>query len=431
MIPGSLRELYRNRSFAAFLLARLLGMFAIQIQAVVIGWQVYELTVEPGKSGDPMALAYVGLAQFVPMLFLLLPAGDLIDRYARKPILIVSWVAAACCAGALWWLSDHAATDDANKAVALYWIYVTLVFFGCSRAFYAPALQSMLPQIVPRERLAQAIATNGMLLRVASIGGPLAGGLLYGLGGGTLTYAVCVVCLLLGVLCLTGVKTLYSVPKPEQTPEVAGDTMWRRFSVGIRFIFKRPIILGSISLDLFAVLLGGVVALLPIYAKEILQTGPEGLGVLRSAIAIGEIAAGLALSLAPFNRAVGKRLFVSVAIFGLANLVFSLSHWFWLSCAALAIAGAADMVSVYVRSALVQFSTPDEMRGRVSAVSMLFIGSSNELGEFRAGTSAAWFGAVPAAVLGGLCTLGIAAGWIKLFPSLRKVETFEEAGKST
>jgi MFS family permease len=430
MIPDSLRELWRNRSFSAFLLARLLGMFAIQIQAVVIGWQVYELTAEPGQPGDPMALAYVGLAQFVPMLFLLLPAGDLIDRYARKPILIVSWVAAAGCAGALWWLSGHAATDGANKAVALGWIYVTLVFFGCSRAFYAPALQSLLPQIVPRERLAQAIATNGMLLRVASVGGPLAGGLLYGLGGGALTYAVCAACLLLGVFCLAGVKTLGAGARPEQTPGVAGDNMWRRFSVGIRFIFKRPIILGSISLDLFAVLLGGVVALLPIYAKEILQTGPEGLGVLRSAIAIGEIAAGLVLSVAPFNRAVGKRLFIAVAVFGLANLVFSLSHWFWLSCVALAVAGAADMVSVYVRNALVQFSTPDDMRGRVSAVNMLFIGSSNELGEFRAGTSAAWFGAIPAAVLGGLCTLGIAAGWTRLFPSLRKVESFEEAGPS-
>ncbi|MDR0702248.1 MAG: MFS transporter [Azoarcus sp.] len=405
-----------NRAFTAFLLSRLAGMFATQIQAVVIGWQVYELTA------DAMALAYVGLVQFLPMLVLLMPAGDLIDRYARKPILMASWCVATLCAGALWWLSSHAGTGEEGKTAALGGIYATLALFGCSRAFSGPALQSLLPQIVPRAQLAQAIAANGMLMRAASIGGPLAGGLLYAWGGGVLTYAVCAVCFLLGVLCLTLVEVRHAGARAAD----AGG-MWRRFSVGIRFIRNRPIVLGSISLDLFAVLLGGVVALLPIYAKEILHTGPEGLGALRSAIAIGEVGAGLLLSIRPFNRAVGRRLFAAIAVFGAANLVFSFSHWFWLSFAALAVAGAADMVNVYIRGALVQFATPDEMRGRVSAVNMLFIGSSNELGEFRAGMCAAAFGPVAAAALGGLCTLGVVGLWARLFPALREVNRFEQA----
>jgi MFS family permease len=413
----SLIAVWRNPAFAAFLLARLTGMFATQIQAVVIGWQVYELT------GDAMALAYVGLAQFLPMLLLLLPAGDLIDRYARKPILMASWVIAAVCAGALWWFSAHFATDAKTNVRALTGVYAALALFGCSRAFSGPAVQSLLPQIVPREQLAQAIAANGMLMRAASIGGPLVGGLLYGLGRGTLTYAVCALCFLLGAGFLIPLAPRYA--EPRSTDEAGG--MWRRFGAGIRFIRQRPIILGTISLDLFAVLLGGVVALLPIYAKEILHVGPQGLGALRSAIAIGEVGAGLWLSLHPFNHAVGKRMFIAVAIFGAANLVFSLSHWFWLSFFALAIAGAADMVSVYIRGALVQFSTPDPMRGRVSAVNMLFIGSSNELGEFRAGTSAACFSPVVAAILGGLCTLGVVGLWTRLFPTLRQVDKFEEA----
>ncbi|MDR1350159.1 MAG: MFS transporter [Zoogloeaceae bacterium] len=406
-----------NPAFAAFLLARLTGMFATQIQAVIIGWQVYDFT------GDPMSLAYVGLAQFLPMLALLLPAGDLIDRYARRPILMASWIVATLCAGTLWWLSAHAATGAEGKALALTGIYATLALFGCSRAFSGPAVQSLLPQIVPRAQLAQAIAANGMLMRAASIGGPLVGGLLYSLGGGTLTYAVCAGCFLLGVTFLAPVTTRYAEPRAADASSI-----WRRFGVGIRFIRQRPIILGVISLDLFAVLLGGVAALLPIYAKEILRVGPTGLGALRSAIAIGEVGAGLWLSMHPFNHAVGKRMFLAVAIFGAANLVFSLSYWFWLSFVALAVAGAADMVSVYIRSALVQFSTPDTMRGRVSAVNMLFIGSSNELGEFRAGASAAGFSPMIAAALGGLCTLGVVGLWMRLFPTLRRVDKFEEAG---
>lgn len=392
-----------------------MAVFATQIQAVVVAWQVYDLT------RDPLALAYVGLAQFLPMLCLLLPAGDLIDRFNRKAILASSWAVGAVCSGALWWLSGLTTAGVAGVTG----VYAVLVLFGCSRAFSGPALQSLLPQVVPREQLAAAIAANSMLMRAASIGGPLLGGVLYALGGGRLTYALCFVCFALGTVLLSRVVTLQA-----RNGAAATGTMWERFGAGIRFIRSRPIILGTISLDLFAVLLGGVVALLPIYASEVLHVGPAGLGALRSALAVGEVGAGLYLSMRPFNRKVGRTMFVAVAVFGLANLLFAVSTWFWLSFAALLVAGAADMVSVYIRGALVQFSTPDHMRGRVNAVNMLFIGSSNELGEFRAGTSAAWLGVVPAAVLGGLCTLGVVGGWTLGFKQLRTVDRFEEAANA-
>ena len=401
-------SVYRHAGFANFLVARLLAVMATQIQAVVVAWQVYDLTREP------IALAYVGLAQFLPMLALLLPAGDLIDRFSRKPILVMSWAVSTLCAAGLWWLSGHGAAGVKG-------IYAVLVLFGCARAFSAPALQSLLPQIVPREQLAQALAANSMLLRVASIGGPFLGGLLYAAGGGVLTYAVCFTSLGLASLLMLRV----AVARPVAV--ATGGTIWQRFGAGIHFIRSRPIILGTISLDLFAVLLGGVVALLPVYAHEVLHVGPTGLGALRSAMAAGEVVTGFYLAARPFDRHVGRRMFWAVAVFGMANLVFSLSHWFWLSLAALAVAGAADMVSMYIRGALVQFSTPDEMRGRVNAVNMLFIGSSNELGEFRAGSSAHWMGAVPAAVTGALCTLGVVGLWSLVFKPIRQVDRFEEA----
>ncbi|WP_313025604.1 MFS transporter [Pseudomonas lopnurensis] len=407
-MPAPPASVYRLPGFASFLFARLLAVFAMQIQAVVVAWQVYDIT------RDPLALAYVGLAQFIPMLLLLLPAGDLIDRYDRKLILALSWLVEALCAAALLWLSLSGA--------AVTWYYAVLVLYGCARAFTGPALSSLLPQIVPRERLAPAIAANSMIMRGATIAGPVFGGGLYALGGGGLTYGACLVGFLVGTLLLTFVPVRYAEKR-----QVLETSAWARFTAGIGFIRSRPIILGTISLDLFAVLLGGVVALLPIYAQEVLEVGPTGLGLLRSAMAIGEVTVGLYLSLRPFNRHVGLVMFGAVALFGLANLVFALSSLFWLSFAALLVAGGADMVSMYIRSSLIQFSTPDTMRGRVNAVNMLFIGSSNELGEFRAGTSAAWFGAVPAALLGCFCTLSVTAGWMLGFKSLRQVDRFEDA----
>ena len=404
-VPASV---YRQPGFVPFLVSRVLAMFAVQILAVVVAWQVYDMT------RDPLSLAYVGLAQFIPMLLLLMPAGDLIDRYDRKRILSLSWALEAACAAALLWLSVS------EGAVTSF--YIVLVFYGCARAFTGPALSSLLPQIVPREKLAAAIAANSMIVRGSTIAGPVFGGGLYALGGGGLTYAACLAFFLAGILLLRRVPVLYA-----EKMQALETTAWQRFTAGIHFIRSRPIILGTISLDLFAVLLGGVIALLPIYAQEVLEVGPTGLGALRSAMALGEVMVGFYLSTRPFNRRVGMTMFIAVAVFGVANLVFALSSLFWLSFAALFIAGGADMVSVYIRSSLVQFSTPDAMRGRVNAVNMLFIGSSNELGEFRAGTSAAWFGTVPAAVIGGLCTLGVTGGWMLAFKSLRRVDRFEDA----
>jgi MFS family permease len=404
-------SIYREPSFLPFLSGRVLAMFAAQIQAVVVAWQTYDIT------NDPMALAYVGLAQFIPMLFLLIPAGDLLDRFDRKKILGLSWVLEAFCSALLLILS----LLHIHNPLAY---YAVLVLYGSGRAFTGPAVQSLLPQIVPKERLAAAIAANSMLMRSAAIAGPLVGGGLNALGGGVLTYAVCMLSFLGGSILLQKVKLLPSV---NANPNKVTGSAWQRFTAGIQFIRSRPIILGTISLDLFAVLLGGVVALLPIYAKDILQVGAWGLGALRSAMTIGEVLVGLYLSLHPFDRKVGKTMFVAVIIFGLANLVFSLSTSFVLSFVALMVAGAADMVSVYIRSSLVQFSTPDEMRGRVNAVNMLFISSSNELGEFRAGVSAKWLGTEPAAVVGSLFTLGVAGLWMWAFKPLREVNKFEDA----
>ncbi|WP_445398904.1 MFS transporter [Zobellella sp. An-6] len=402
--PGGAQVL-RQQGFLPFLIARLAAVFAMQIQAVVVAWQVYDLT------RDPLALAYVGLAQFIPMLLLLLPAGDLADRHSRKRLLAGSWLVQALCSALLLMLSLSPQPD-----VRLY--YAVLVLYGCARAFTGPTLQSLLPQIVPRDQLARAIAVNSMIMKLAVIGGPLIGGLLYALGG-SLAYGVCLGAFLLALVLLAPVQTRYAGgAKP---PEAAA---WHRFTAGIGYIRSRPIILGAISLDLFAVLLGGVVALLPIYAQEVLMVGPEGLGALRSAIALGALLMGVVLSTWSLNRRVGPAMFIAVLVFGVANLVFAFSTLFWLSFAALLVAGAADMISVYIRSTLIQLATPDEMRGRVSAVNMLFIGSSNELGEFRAGTSAAWFGTVPAAVIGGVSTLAVAGTWMWGFRALLRVDRF-------
>ncbi|CAM5200302.1 L-lactate dehydrogenase [Oligella ureolytica] len=285
------------------------AVFAMQIQAIVVGWQVYEIT------RDPMSLAYVGLAQFIPMVLLLPYAGDIVDRFNRKTVLAISWLVLALSSAMLLWLSYA-------ENVNIYGFYVVLLVLGSGRAFTGPALQSLLPQIMPHDRLAQALATNSMLMKVAAITGPVLGGLLYAYVGG-LTYAVCCACMLFAIFLLVFVPILYS--KQHEAPATESTNVFQRFSEGIRFIWKNPIILGTITLDLFAVLLGGVVALLPIYAQEVLHVDSTGLGLLRSAMAIGEIGTGLYLSRRPFNRHVGKVMFTAVAVFGIANLVFAFS----------------------------------------------------------------------------------------------------------
>lgn len=405
-------NIYATPGFLPFLLARLCAVYAMQIQAIVVAWQVYEIT------RVPMSLAYVGLAQFIPMLLLLPYAGDVIDRFNRRTILAISWLICTVCSALLVWMS-YIESSKVNG------FYIALLFFGAGRAFMAPALQSLLPQIIPREHLAQAIATNSMTIKIATITGPIIGGVLYAYAGGSVTYTICCIFYVLAVLLLYFVPILYS--EQIKTPSNDNSTVWQRFSEGIRFIWQKPIILGSISLDLFAVLLGGVIALLPIYAQEVLHIDSAGLGLLRSAMAIGQITIGIYLSRYPINQHVGMLMFTAVSIFGVANLVFAFSTIFWLSFSALMVAGAADMMSAYIRQALLQYSTPDYIRGRVNAVNMLFSNSATELGSFRAGSSAALIGTVPTAILGSICTLVVVASMAWRIKPLRKLNRFEDA----
>lgn len=402
----------QQKGFLPFVFTRMFTMFAIQIQSIIVGWHLYDMT------HDPMALAYVGLAQFIPMVLCLPIAGDVADRYNRKKVLALGLIVACGCSIAL--MSITLLGKD-----YIYWSYAALMVFGAARSFINPVLQSLLPQIVPKETLPQSLATNSTLLKIATIGGPVTGGILYGISG-EFSYLACTVFFLLAIFPLAWVKLLYA-NQHVQTEKFAISQVWSRFSEGGRFIWQHPIVLGAISLDLFAVLLGGVIALLPIYANEVLHVGAEGLGVLRSAMAVGEIATGIYLTRFPIRHAVGRVMFIAVALFGVANLVFALSTSFWLSFIALLFAGACDMVSVNIRSSLIQLSTPDAMRGRVSAVNMLFISSSNELGEFRAGVSARLLGTVPTAVLGSVFTLGVVAIMMAKFKPLVKVNTFEQA----
>ncbi|MGJ8526648.1 Enterobactin exporter EntS [Halomonadaceae bacterium LMG 33818] len=406
------KNVFNDRGFLYFLIARLGAVFAMQIQAIVVAWQLYDLTHQA------MALAYAGLSQFLPMVLLLMPAGDLLDRFPRKLILLFSWILQCICSAGLLFIAL-----SAHPSVVA--IYATLIVFGCSRAFSAPSLQSLLPQIVSRDRLPQAVVVNSSIMKIAVISGPLLGGVLY-IYGAASAYAVCFAGTLIAIFAMSRVRVAQESPEMLSPTEIRkGSRSWQRFIAGLHYIWHRPIILGAISLDLFAVLLGDVVALLPIYANSILSVGPLGLGALRASSAVGALIVGVFLSAHPLRKHVGITMYLAVVMFGLGNLVFSLSGHFWLSLVALTIAGGADMVSVYVRSTLIQLATPDDMRGRVNAVNMLFLGSSNQLGEFRAGSVAAWIGAEKAGVVGAFTTLFVVLAWVKLFPSLVKEDSFD------
>src|SRR5581483_3466806 len=305
-----------------------------------------------------------------------------------------------------------------HKALPFYFI---LVLFGAARGFSEPGWQSLLAFLVPPEALGKAIARSSSLGTAAVIAGPALGGFLYG-AGPVATYSTC-----LGALLLSGLLTASLGGRRVAHATSTTISRWERVREGIRFVRHRPIVLGAISLDLFAVLLGGAVALLPVFARDVLHVGPLGLGVLRSGPAVGAALTAVALEHRSIERRGGSHLFVAVALFGVATVVFGLSRDFYLSLAALLIAGAADMVSVFIRASLINFATPDSMRGRVGAVTMLFVGASNELGEFESGVTAAWFGTIPAVVLGGMGTLVIVALWMRLFPTLRRIDRFTDA----
>lgn len=394
LFPG--RAVFACRDFRLFVAARFLAALAVQVQTVAVGWLVYDVT------GSPLALGLVGLAEFLPAVALALVTGHVADRYARNRILVTAATVMTAIAVGLLLL--------AVGPVASVWpLYALLVVFGAGRAFANPASQALLPNLVAGEHLASAIAWNATAWQTATIAGPALGGALYyfgpaaAFGMATAAFATCTL--------------LYLAIAPR--PQAPGEPPTRdSLLAGLRFIRSRPAIFGAISLDLFAVLLGGATALLPVYARDILDVGPGGLGLLRSMPAAGALVMALWLAAHPLRRHSGRRMFQAVAVFGIATIGFGLSTNLWLSCGLLAILGAADMVSVYVRQTLVQWDTPDAMRGRVAAVNSVFIGASNELGQFESGAVAALIGTVPAVVAGGLGTLLIVALWRRWFPEL-------------
>ena len=397
----------RHRGFRLFWLSRVLATFATQVLSVAVGWQIYDLT------RNPFDLGLVGLVQFAPALLLVLVTGTVSDRYNRRRIVAIGQFVEAACGLAFLVLT-------VTGSISPGWIFSILVVFGTARAFMNPAASSLVPNLVPGRDLSSAIALSSSAWQIAIIVGPVIGGLLYGVGAAA-PYAAAVVFLVAaGVL-------VSLVPRPPQktTPEPAS---WTTVIAGFRYVWNEKIVLGAISLDLFAVLLGGATALLPAYARDILDTGPWGLGLLRSAPGIGAIAVALFLAARPVRDHAGAIMFVTVALFGAFTLVFGVSTAVWLSVAALALAGAADMISVYIRETLIQLWTPDQVRGRVSAVNAVFVGASNELGEFRAGTVAALIGVVPAVVVGAIGTVAVAGIWAWAFPMLRRARRLDRRG---
>ncbi|MEA2780721.1 MAG: hypothetical protein QOK29_2265 [Rhodospirillaceae bacterium] len=399
--PGSI---FRHRPFALFWSARVLSTMAFQLQGVAVGWQIYELT------HSAFALGMVGLAQFLPMLALTLPVGHIADRYDRRRIvticqLIGGMATAALAAGSLGgWLTPAS-------------IFVIVAIIGAERAFESPTMSALLPGLVPPALFPRAMAYSASAIQTATIIGPALGGVLY-VAGPEAPYAVAAVLSLVASLLSLLIRT-------ERRPPVREPVSIVSLFSGFAFIRRHPIILGSISLDLFAVLLGGATALLPVFARDILHTGPWGLGLLRSGPAIGALGMSILLAHRPLRRRVGRTMFGAVVVFGLATILFALSQSLWLSAAAMIALGAADVVSVVIRSSLVQIQTPDQMRGRVSAVNSMFIGTSNQLGEFESGVTAALFGAVPAVILGGVGTILVATLWMRLFPDLRDADSLE------
>lgn len=379
----------------------------MQVLSVSVGWHLASLT------HDPLTLGLVGLAQFGPMFALTLYAGDVADRHQRRLILATSFLVEALCAGLL-----VAAVWSGEVRPWVY--YAILVLFGCARAFSGPASQSFLPQIVSTQMLPRAISISSSVMQVAVISGPAIGGLALGIGTG---FAFAISFVMFGV-----VSAVIHAIRIENLPNrpVSAASLVERLLEGIAFVRKRRELLGAISLDLFAVLLGGATALLPFFAQDILHVGPVEFGWLRASPAIGAAAMSFVLTAYPLVRNAGLKMFGCVALFGVATIVFGLSESVYLSMACLITLGAADMVSVNVRHSLTQLSTPDHMRGRVSSVSMLFIGASNELGEFESGITAAWWGTVPAVLVGGIGTLGIVGLWAWMFPELRKVDRLSD-----
>jgi MFS family permease len=403
-----LRELLQHRDFVRYAAARFLATLAWQMLAVAVGWQTYAVT------HDPLALGLVGLVQFLPFVILVLPAGQIADLADKRFVLIGAYACEVLSASVLLWFT--------LQGLVVAWpIFVAMAFFGAGRAFWMPTGQAMTPSLVPSALFPRAVALNSTLYQTAGICGPAVGGLLYLLGPAVVygsSVALLVVTTVL-IMCMRPVKATTTARWQLR------DTL-----EGLRFVLQRRTLLGAISLDLFAVLFGGATALLPIFAADVLHVGPAGLGLLRTAPGIGAVVMAAVLAWHPITRHVGRWMFTGVALFGVATLVFGSSTNFWISMAALVTLGAGDMVSIYVRHMLVQLETPDALRGRVSAVSSIFIGSSNELGEFESGLAAKWLGLVPSVLLGGTMTLVVVATFMRLFPTLRRMDRFPVARRA-
>jgi MFS family permease len=399
---------FGHADFNRFQGARLLSILGMQMQSVAIGWQIYSIT------GRPLDLAWVGLAQFFPAAGLSLVTGHVADRVDRRAILLVCHGAMAGLSLALWLVARGGGASVSP-------IYVVLVGIGVARAFLGPANQSILPTLVPAEHFGNAVAWGSSLWQAATVFGPMLGGMAYAAfrGAGPVYGA--------SAVCSLGALVLAAIMRARPMRVARGPTTRASLLAGVRYVWTNEIVLGAISLDLFAVLLGGATALLPVYARDILHLGPWALGSLRAAPAAGAAVTGVVLAFNPIERRAGAKMFAGVALFGAGTIAFGLSTRFLTSLAALIVIGAADMVSVFVRSALVQLATPDAMRGRVSAVNMVFIGASNELGEFESGVTAQYLGTVPSVVLGGVGTLVVVAIWAWRFPRLRAVNRLDDA----
>jgi MFS family permease len=407
----SARALLKERDYLMFWGTRWTGSFASQIQSVAMGWQMYAIARQTRSVEESAFLVgMIGLAAFVPVFLLTLPAGEAADRYDRKKLLLL------CLSGEiLSVLALAIATVNGYASPAL--LLVIAALFGASRAFFAPANTALGPMLVPRKLLPRAIAWNSLAWQTASIAGPAAAGFLVARSAET-AYFTTFALYGLSAMLVMGIR---GNAKPETNP----GSRWQLMKEGLSYVWRQKIVFGAISLDLFAVLLGGATALLPVFARDVLHVGPEGFGILRAGPAIGATVVALWLAANPIRRKAGLYMFAGVAVFGMATIVFGLSKSLWLSVAALAVLGGADMLSVFVRQTLVQLVTPDHMRGRVASVSSVFIGASNELGEFESGVVARLLGPVGAAVFGGVGAVMVTGLWAKLFPDLRRADRLE------